>query len=440
MRVDVRLTEWEERGPAAAGPGAELRGLSFGDDTETIALARALDTAGVVTVTELRDGLHVRTGSLVGRVSLGPLDITIVPKLAWDRWLHLFGYALRLRDVTRSSEIAAALRPSSLHDLIVLELVRAARYLITRGLHREYERQRRPLAVPRGRIDFARLANGGLRDARIPSRFTRREQDTLLNRALHAGLHVAAGIASDRALRADARRLAQELAAAVTPVPLTAQLLREATDALDRRTARYAPVLQLIELLLSSSAVALEDPASGRTLVIPGFALDMNALWQRLLSRVLTEWLPGVTVREEVSLRDIFRRDPDFSPRPSRVPLPRPDFALGLPGQPATYLDAKYRDLWLRTLPREMLYQLALYAAAQGSGVTAMLYPTEAPEASEERLQLCDPATGGSRVAVGLRPIRLSVLEQLVVAAPSVSRDEGRARLARYALGLSAAQ
>jgi 5-methylcytosine-specific restriction enzyme subunit McrC len=430
------MVEWEIRGPEPKGFPGVLRELTLGEDPKVLADAERLARAGVVTVTQLLDGLRIETKSFVGHINLGPLDLTIIPKVAWNRWLRLFGYALRLQDVTRAGEVAARTRPSSLHDLLVLQLIVEVRDLLTRGLHREYERQRRPLAVPRGRIDFARIARGGIRDARIPSRFTRRLEDSLLNRVLLGALNLSARIAGDATLRGDAKRLGHELAVVVKHPELSTSVLKQAWQTLDRRTVRYTPALRLIELLLAGTAVSLEDDSTDRTVAIPGFALDMNGLWQRLLGRVLSEWAPGVRIREEVSLRHIFQRNPTFAPRYRQMPQPRPDLAVLVPGRDIAYLDAKYRDLWLHTLPREMLYQLAVYASAQRSGVAAMLYPTDEVAAAEERLDICDPSNARVQGVVALRPVHLARLEQLVTAAPSPIRERERETFARALLGL----
>lgn len=435
-RVRIQLSEWKRIGPDAHGDGKLLAGLSLGNEPRVQALATSLARAGVVTVTERRDGLEVEAGSYVGRLQVGPLDLTIVPKIAWTRWHTLFGYALRLRGLVRSNEVDIHVGPRSLHDLLVLELIAEARDLIGRGLHREYVRQRAPLASPRGQIDFKRVAvGGGIHQAAVPCRFTRRSDDSALNRTLLAGLHAAASVATDPRLRADVRRLAHEMESSVERFPLDDASLREAKSALDRRTIRYAPALRLIELLHTGQSVSLDgDPDSPRV-GLPGFALDMNRLWQRLLGRVLSEWGSGFETRVEVGLPGLVARDPAFNPRRRSVPTPRPDFALFHDGNLLAYLDAKYRDLWETALPREMLYQLALYAAAQGKGAAAMLYPTEAADAAEERLVIRDPSTGSTRATVAMRPVSLSRLEELISAAPSAGRERARRGMARELCG-----
>src|SRR4029079_6258827 len=101
-------------------------------------------------------------------------------------------------------------------------------------------------------------------------------------------------------------------------------------------------------------------------------------------------------------------------------------FAVFRNGELLTFLDAKYRDLWEQSLPREMLYQLALYAAAQGRGNVAILYPCTDFDASEERLRVHDVTTGDVRWTVALRPVHLAKLEALVSAPTSEQRRRER--------------
>jgi 5-methylcytosine-specific restriction enzyme subunit McrC len=435
QRVSVHLSEWDRLMPGSEGPSRLLRGLTLGTDSRVRTLAAELGRAGVVTVTELRDGLGIETESFIGRVAIGPLELTIAPKIAWGSWLTLIGYALRLRGLVRTERLGLQVEAAALQDLIVLELVAEARDLLARGLHREYLRERRALAAPRGRIDFGRMARrGGIREPAIPCRFTRRSDDSPLNQALAAGLRSASRVATDANLRSNCRRLVHELELTVTPSPLSAELLRAARGALDRRTERYAPSLRLIELLEQAQSITPSDQPSPARVPLPGFALDMNRLWQQLLSRVLTEWSEGVEVREEYALREVFRSNSDYPLRRS-VPTPRPDFAVFGSGRLMTFLDAKYRDLWETSLPREMLYQLALYAMAQGRGAAAMLYPTSAGSAVEQRLDISDPVTGGVRASVALRPVHLKDMEALIAAPRTGHRQEARRAFARRLLG-----
>jgi len=417
------MSEWSTATPESQPEilsGVSLQGTAAGN------LVATLRRNGVVDVVEVRNGIQVTSRSYVGRIRVGPLEITILPKIAWRRWLTIFGFGLRLRGLVRTERVTAGTAVTSLQDILVLELLAEARDLVGRGLHRDYVRQRKALAAPKGHIDFGRIAkSGGLLEATVPCRFTRRSDDSPLNRALLAGLRSAAASATDRGLKSDVRRLAQQLADSVAQEPLSRHLIDGAWSALDRRTSRYAPALRLIELLFQGTIVDVGE-SSGAGVVLRGFALDMNSLWQRVLARVLTEWSTGLEVREEYPLAGLISADPDYSPKRRGQHVPRPDYAAFDGGRLVGYLDAKYRDIWEVGLPREMLYQLALYAAAQGVGAAAILYPCDDPAASEERLLIHDPRTGAVRGSVACRPVHLAHLESLIAAdgaGPSLHRS-----------------
>src|ERR1700746_1713009 len=101
-------------------------------------------------------------------------------------------------------------------------------------------------------------------------------------------------------------------------------------------------------------------------------------------------------------------------------PVLRQDFVLMREGQTVAVLDAKYRDLWEQPLPREMLYQLALYALGRtGERASGILYPTVEAAASEQTIVIQEPVRGGERARVTLRPVNLLRLDQLLRAGPA---------------------
>ena len=65
------------------------------------------------------------------------------------------------------------------------------------------------------------------------------------------------------------------------------------------------------------------------------------------------------------------------------------------------------------SLPRDMLYQLAIYALSKNTGVprSTILYPTLAVEAVDQVVLLKDPILGQKRAEVALRPVNLLELE-----------------------------
>ena len=118
-------------------------------------------------------------------------------------------------------------------------------------------------------------------------------------------------------------------------------------------------------------------------------------------------------------------------PLARRDPTLRPDFVVMQRGQTLAVLDAKYRDLWSQPLPREMLYQLALYALGRANGerLSAILYPTANADAREQVISIQEPVHGKPQAQVALRPVNLILLEQYLREDQAKRRE--RARFAR---------
>jgi 5-methylcytosine-specific restriction enzyme subunit McrC len=166
----------------------------------------------------------------------------------------------------------------------------------------------------------------------------------------------------------------------------------------------------------------------------------MNHFFQRLLSRFLHDALPGCVVSDAETLHGMMRYAPAHNPRGKRSPEPRPDFVVRRSGRVVAVLDAKYRDLWEHDLPRDMLYQLAIYALSRegrGSAGTvpavataAILYPTLAAGAREARIEIRDPVRGRDRATVVLRPVDMNALSRLVALPPTAASADAQRRFA----------
>jgi 5-methylcytosine-specific restriction enzyme subunit McrC len=194
---------------------------------------------------------------------------------------------------------------------------------------------------------------------------------------------------------------------------------------LSRLTAKYDPTLTLISLLVEAYGVSLES--SEQTLNLPGFLFDMNHFFEALMARFLRENLPAqYTVENQFKLHGMMRYI--VNPQHRRAPMPRPDYVVKEKRLVVAMLDAKYRDIWANGLPREMLYQLAMYALSQGSGGRAtILYPTLGNDAKSEVIEIRELTYGGQLAQVVLRPINLIKLHELI---DSKTRDSKKERLA----------
>lgn len=404
------MLEWEHRDPKGE---PLLRGLAF-EQPEVASMAADLSRHGRLEVTELRQGLVLDTTSFVGKLVLGPLELTIQPKISGLPLMTLLRYAFGLRQLALGERTSFSTADRAFQELLAFQLAAEAEELIRRGLHRTYQARNEALAVPRGRIDMQRLAGrANTATLELPCVWHPRTDDCLANQILRQGLLLAAQASDDHTLRAKLRRLAAALGTNVTPIELDWRALRRYHREADRLLAAYEPAVTLIGLLLEAQGAALQQGKDD--LRLPGFLFDMNRLFEALLGRFLRENLDGYEVREQYRLRGLFAYEPEHNPQRRQPPTPRPDYVVLEGGKAVAFLDAKYRDLWERELPSDMLYQLAIYALSKAAGDQAtILYPTTQQSAREARIQILHPFQHSSIGRVILRPVKLHNLAALL--------------------------
>ena len=431
--VSISLSEWETRSPTTCH---ELAGLFLEPSASSQRVADALNTSRRLRLTELKDGLEVSSFSHVGRVRIGELNITILPKLKAASLLRLLRYAYGFRRLELISDSTHLADQCGFEDLLISQLNAEAQELVSRGLQRAYVRKDERLASPRGRINIDRLAlDGGTATATLPCGHFPRLEDTLLNRVLLAGLRLAGSAASLLDFRRESRRLASLMEEQVSRINLDATVLDQTARRLTRLSTAYVPALSIIRLLVESQGIVLEGQTVTTTL--PGFLFDMNLFFQSLLSRFLKENLVDCSVRDEHGLKGMMRYSPKHNPRRRRSPTPRPDYAIMRGGQLVSLLDAKYRDLWEKSLPREMLYQLVVYAISHRQKLqSSILYPTTDPLAKEARIDVTDPVYGQHLGQVCLRPVNLVEIEELVSSNTAVARRKREALAKELAFGI----
>lgn len=409
LQIDVVLNEWQRKGPFPLSPQLqELLGPGQHGPGIAAALGEKLRLAPGF------GGLEIAATSYVGRVEVGPLRVTIHPKIATTTLARMLKYVYGLADLWQPElPTTVLLDQHGLQDLLVQLLVLEMERVWRAGLPRVYRPSTDRLEVVRGRVQVEALARRGvLTEPRIPCRFFERTADWHLNRVLLAGLRLARRVCQQPLLARRAEGLVRAFDGVETKGILRHEDVLLARSGLTRLTETTAPALNLIELLLEGSGIAVEGP---RELKATAFLFDMNRFFQRFLSRFLREHTVGLRVDDEQTIRGLYRllaTDPGLRRR--RPPAPRPDFALSdVRGTLSMYLDAKYRDLWRTSLPPEWLYQLSAYALASPNRTSVLLYPTTAAAAQDERIAVCAPANGNQLGSVVLRPVTIDTLGQL---------------------------
>ncbi len=432
--VAVTLSEWETLRPDSGSP---LAGWSFDRNPQARKLAEQLTAFGRIEVLELLRGLQLRAGSFVGRFALGDLTVTVHPKLANAPFLNLLRYAYGLRNLDLHEPVASAAARWSFQDLLVHQLIAETQELLARGIHREYARTFDELGSPRGRVVFNRLA-GNLAAARatLPCIHYPRSEDIILNQVVLGGLVFATRLVADDELQVRLRRLISLLSNSVRVRRLNQTLLDLALRQMDRRTSAYRAPLMIISLLLQDYGSSWGSPITA--LLLRGFLFDMNRFFQALVSRFLHDYLQNYAIQDQHTLNDLFSYDATRNPHGKKAPIQKPDFVVMRSGRIVAMLDAKYRELWEKPLPREMLYQVGLYALSQENQrrEAVILYPTLSSTAVDQAILIHGPVTGEVRAEVVLRPVNLLQLDHLL--RDKSRQSETRKRTLAYRLAFGA--
>ncbi len=397
MYQDIELKEWQT---------LFLKGVELSDN-DVRDTAQILKDKGIIEIVELRDGVSITSNSYVGRIKLGNIQINVYPKLNGMPLYQLLRYAYDLRELKLLNTAEHSLENFPFFDLLIYELYVEAEDLLRMGIQKSYILREEDLLSPRGRIDVNRLCfQGGLIKDKLPCKYFNREENNILNQTLLAGLKLGLKLVVDNGLEVKLKRLCSNLEESIDNISLTRGNLHHAKNSINRLTGRYSAVLEIINILYESQGIQLEDSSSHINL--RGYFFDMNAFFETLVGRLLANCSGGYSVKDQFSLHDMFIYTPGFNPCSRKSPTPRPDFVLIKKGKVVKLLDAKYRDLWEKSLPREMLYQLAIYAVSGiGDKTATILYPSINDIPSVQKIDVKDPISDFKMASVILKPLNL---------------------------------
>lgn len=370
-----RFGEYETRVIAGARP-------TPGDKRLAQDLAASGDLAPRMDVDWLDGGqVKVTTHSWVGVVRFSAMEIRVVPKLIGGnlRVLRMIEYAEGIRLLRHlPTERQLPGDGNDLFDLIVLLLTEETKALVRDGLIRDYHSIDDSIDVLRGRM---RVREQFLRRYgqlhRIECAFDEFDGDIPENQLLAAAFQVAAPRASDIDVRSSARAFSAVMNDVCEVRTRNADWYSRKIK-YGRRNARYRPAHMLALLVLRGSAFT--DHNTKSTLDSTSFMVDMNAIFEQFVTRLVTNSLADTQLqaRAQKSIRAVIL-DEETGDTYSRI---RPDLIIEDTTTKHTVpVDVKYK-LYdsAKKISSADIYQSFVYAYSIGADAdnprAGLIYPS----------------------------------------------------------------
>jgi 5-methylcytosine-specific restriction enzyme subunit McrC len=310
--------------------------------------------------------VKVTTHSWVGVARFSAMEIHVVPKLIGGNLhvLRMIEYAggfplLKLLPTDRTLPADG----NDLFDLIVTLLTEETRALIRDGLIRDYHPLDDSLSVLRGRLrvrDQVLRRYGQLH--RIECSFDEFDGDVPENQLLAAALQAAAPRARDLDVRNGARTFGGVMNEVCEVRSRDADWYHRRIQ-YGRRNERYHSAHELAKLVLWG--LALTDRADKPTLELTSFMIDMNAIFERFITRLVIKSLEGTPLRARAqqSVRAVIR-DEKTGDTYSSI---RPDLLIENTNTGHTVpIDVKYKLYDAKKVSSADIYQSFVYAYSVG--------------------------------------------------------------------------
>lgn len=390
-------------------PGVELTE----GDRRLVAALGAGDPRLVVD--ELRDGVRVTSRSWIGIVRFETFEVRVVPKVAGGNLgvLRMIEYASGLSALSRleSARTIQTAEKGRLADLLGLLLAEATSRLVRDGVLSDYVTREETLTTLRGRLRMNdQVQRRYLQVDGLECRFDEHETDIVENRLLGAALAIARRVCADEDVRRSVSRYHAVLSAVCEPGAFDPQA-SEIELVYHRRNEHYRTAHELAWLFVRALAVSdLYAPGSRGSFA---FLIDMNLLFERFVTRLLTDALAG----SGVSVRPQFRDQTLIVEEPllRRYAAIVPDILLESSdhhGRRRIPVDAKYKLYDEDRIDSADVYQTFFYAYAYARQVdqeldqvrAVILYPASRLGGGGARL-LVRRASGATSARIAAMPV-----------------------------------
>lgn len=369
-----RLDEYSSRMIEAPPPSAADRQLAD-------RLAAGGDLTPRLDVRWLDQGrMEVTTFSWVGVVRFSAVEIHVVPKLVGGalRVLRMIEYARGvplLAQLPRDRQLPGD--GDDLFDLVVLLLVEEVKALIRDGLIRDYRPVEETLDRMRGRL---RMREQYLRRFgqlhQIECAYDEFDGDIPENQLLAVALKAAVSRVRDIDVRKNARVFADVLDEVCAARSRESDWYQRRIQ-YGRRNARYRPAHELAKLVLDG--LALDDRLDGSVADATSFMVNMNAIFERFITRLAIDALAGTELRAQPqrTMRTVIV-DEVSGQTYSTI---RPDLVIDDPTNGRTVpIDVKYKLYDTTKFSSTDIYQSFVYAYAVDAGTATpragLIYPS----------------------------------------------------------------
>ncbi|OGF63748.1 MAG: hypothetical protein A2Y62_09345 [Candidatus Fischerbacteria bacterium RBG_13_37_8] len=342
-----------------------------------------------VSVDNLKEGVRINAKSWVGVIRFSQFEVHIIPKLAGGYCglvkMIEFACGLQLLRWLSKDRMIKIEKSNDLYDLVALLLVEECEKLLSAGLLSDYIEIESDIPVLRGRFLTSKQITKRFGEIdRLECRYDEYLKDIPENQIIEAALSFCARRIKNEELLMRCRYLYSVFSEACSTNEIVMlQKIRE--NLTYNRLNEYYRTAHILAWHILDG-LGINDIYVTHDRRCFAFLFDMNKLFEEFIYKYLQKTLEKTNfiIRDQFSIKSIiYQSDSDH-----RYKNIRPDFIIQAKNNIGTKLpiDAKYVLIENNNVPRDICYQIFIYAYALGRKDTSVI-PSAAfifPSASEE--------------------------------------------------------
>jgi 5-methylcytosine-specific restriction enzyme subunit McrC len=319
--------------------------------------------------TGIRNG--IKFNNYVGVIQIGGLTIEILPKTdrkvdstenEYQNWqkalLDMLNFCHHIK-VDSVSEAALEKRYNSILDLYFQLFLDEVKYLLRKGLIKQYRKNSSNLNVVKGRIIFTeQIRKNYIHQERVYTEHQVYDTENLYNQVLLRSLTILNLISSNPSIKDQIHRIKLDFPE-IQEVQITHTHFSRLKE--NRKTKPYQNALQIAKMIILNYS---PDIRSGGENMI-ALLFDMNKLWEEYIYRVLQN-SPNSDFEISFQNSDSFWENKTI----------RPDLVLNKKGTNEKYIiDTKWKIVDAQNPSDDDLKQMFAYNIYWNTGKSILLYP-----------------------------------------------------------------